>query len=90
MNVEDLARLTQEQFAALHETMASKADIAGLGAELKSVIVSARDSIQEDVKTFLYPHLRSLDTVLVDVEHLKQRVDKLETQLASTETRPAK
>ena len=90
MTIDELAVSAQREFTAIHgeiaevkSEMATKADLAELKFDVKADLESAKTFIVDEIKTFMYPHLRSLDTVLVDVEHLKGRVEKIEQRLGS-------
>lgn len=79
---------TKSDLAALETKMATRVELAALDAkvdaavqDLKSAMASSREQTVEDIKSFLYPHIRSLDTVLVDVEQLKTRLGKVEQKL---------
>ncbi|MDO8536901.1 MAG: hypothetical protein Q7R94_01490 [bacterium] len=85
MTIEALAEITQKEFLAIRTEMATKTDLAALSGELrsemgelerelKSEIVSSRDYVVDEIKTFMQPHIKSLDAVLVDVENLKSRI----------------
>lgn len=85
MTLDKLAEMSQKEFTAIRNEMATKADLASLSGELKSEmgelkreikseITSSRNYVVDEIKTFMQPHIKSLDAALVDVEHLKERV----------------
>jgi len=85
LTIDDLARITGKHFDNLEANMATRHDLGAAVEDLKSAITSAREHTEEEIKTFLHPHLRSLDTVLVDMEHLKNRMEKVEKKLGIAE-----
>ena len=90
ITIDKLAEMSQNEFAAIRSEMATgfeavRADLgaeiravrADLGAEIKDVrsaIDSSADRVVSEIKSYLYPHIKSLDEVLVDVEYLKKKV----------------
>lgn len=91
MTLDKLAQITQQEFLAIRETMATKNDLAALSVELReematkqelaavrsdlrSAIDSSADRVVDEIKTFMRPHIKSLDAVLQDVEKIKAKV----------------
>ena len=81
MTLEKLAQMSQREFLAIRgdtadirAEMATKQELAAVHEDLKSAITSSGEHIVEEIKTFMQPHIKSLDTVLVDVENLKEKI----------------
>jgi len=93
MTVEELASITKREFDDMRVTMVNKGDLTEAAegvkstviGEVRSIVDSSREHTVQEMKEFLYPHLKSLDTVLVDMEHLKGRMERVEKKLGMPE-----